>query len=121
MTHPDPDFRKVGELPHFGTRLLLGKAGLFAALFFILALLGWLQAKGQIGTLGTYAMIALALAALLALMLWDFSPSRHCPECHARMKPSRVRPRMPSPPAEEAMILCCQRCKTYIDLQVSSE
>lgn len=119
MTHPDPDFRKVGELHHYWAKLVFGKAVLFVVIFCVLCLLGRLQENGRIGTVGTYAMIALALAGLMGLVMWDFSPSRHCPDCHAKMKRRRIRPKTPSPPSEEGMILCCNRCKTYIDLKVS--
>jgi hypothetical protein len=121
MKHPDPEYRKIGELRHFWMKLVVGKVSLFAGSFALLILLSYLQNCGMIGAAGTYAMLGLAVTGFIALCAWDFWPSKRCPGCHAKMKKCRIRPTNLSPPSEEAMILCCRQCKTYIDLQVSTE
>ena len=121
MTHPDPEYKKVGELRHYGVRLVVGKIAIFVSSIAILVLISMLQSRGHLGTLGSLALLMMAAAGFIALFAWDFWPSRCCPNCKAPMKKCRVRPTQPSPPSEEAMILSCHNCKTYMDLKVSIE
>jgi hypothetical protein len=121
MTHPDPEYKKVGELSHYWVRLVIGKITLFVGSIAILMLISMLQSSRHIGTIGTWVLLMMAVVGFIALFAWDFWPSKCCPNCKAPMKKCRIRPAHPSPPAEEAMILSCQHCKTYIDLKVSIE
>lgn len=119
MSHPE--YRKVGELNRHWIKLVASKALLFMGSFAALLLLGHLQERGQIGVVGSCGLVALAVSGLVALFTWDFWPSRRCPDCHANMQRCQVRPSRPSPPSEKAMVLCCHRCKTYVDLNVSTD
>ncbi|MBK1883440.1 hypothetical protein JIN85_13520 [Luteolibacter pohnpeiensis] len=121
MTHPDPEFQKVGELSRYWIKLLLSKLALFTAIIAMLILLGILQKNDHIGTFGTYAILLLAIAGIVAFFTWDLSPSLNCPRCHSKMLKRKVHPTNSLSASEEVMILCCPSCKIYFDLKVSIE
>lgn len=121
MKHPDPQYRKVGELEHFWVKLLVGKILLVSSSVALFICGADLQKSDRIGAVGVLVILAFAVAGFIALFVWDFWPSRRCPECHDKMKRCRIRPENPSPASEEAMVLSCDRCKTYVDLNVSME
>jgi hypothetical protein len=121
MIHPDPEYKKVGDVSRYWIKLLIGKIALFVGSITMLILLSILQKNHHIGPFGTYAMLLLAIAGIVALFAWDFWPSKNCPQCYSKMLRRRIRPANPTPASEEAMILCCPHCKTYFDLKVSTE
>ena len=126
MTSPVTVLRKVGEIPRFWVVLVAAKFLCFCILVAAVMLVSHFQ-KGEHPTaLGAYSMSILALLALLALFFWDFLPAKRCPQCRAKMKKVYLDAKNPPcladrPTKNQGMILCCKRCHTFIDLNVTVE
>lgn len=118
MTHPEPGYRKTAVINRFWMRFVAGKVSLFLGAVLMAILTAKLQAKGLLGAAGTYAMIAAAAAAMVGVFTWNFWPHKTCPQCGVKMRGRKVRPKHQK---GRAMILCCERCKLFIDLGVSGD
>lgn len=118
MTHPEPDYRKTAVMTRFWMRFVAGKISLFLGAILMVILTAKLQAKGLLGTAGTYGMVAAAVASMVGVFTWNFWPNKACPQCGMKMRGRHVRPKHQK---GRAMILCCDRYKLFIDLGVSGD
>lgn len=121
MKHPDPEYRQVGEMKSFGCKFLLGKIALFIISLIALIFSFQLVHIGRPGAWVFAIFLLVAIVGFIALFRWNFWPSKLCPSCHSPMEKTYIHPADLCPPSEQAMILSCPRCKTYIDLGVSTE
>lgn len=110
-------FEHVGVVKYYFLRLILGKFALFALIPMTFWFTNYLQSKGFFTSnsgslfLSSVALICIA-AEIIALFRWDFVNKRYCPSCGLRMKKKYI---------DEHMVLMCQDCNKYYDLEVSVE
>jgi hypothetical protein len=74
------EYSRVGTVPHFARRLILGKIALFVGLIATILMLSFLQERSLVGAGGTYFLVALLIAQGVALFTWDFAPHVRCPD-----------------------------------------
>lgn len=118
MTHPDPGYRKIAVMHRFWVQFAAGKLSLFVGAILILFALSELQKRGLLNHAGTYTLIAADFAAWVGVFTWNFWPRKTGPECGTKMRGRNVRPKNQK---GRVMILCCDRCKLFIDLGIHGD